>query len=150
MNRDRYDLPPTPVQTAYRARVMRAAHRTSARPGHQTYFNRPACFEVWIANQERSCVIDAVRIDTNISNKMRRYRRDRSVLPYTHSIADRTTAFERAALLQAFQVRLPGAVADTSDVIVHEQYVFGHTNLPEPGPGRTRGKRILHQLRQSQ
>jgi hypothetical protein len=49
-------------------------------------------------------VIDAIRIHANVSNKMRGYRRNRSMLPYTNSIAYRATAFERAALLQAFQV----------------------------------------------
>lgn len=76
-------------------------------------------------------MIDAVRIDANISDEMRGDRWSRAMLPDTNSIADRATALKRAARLQLFQIRLPGAVTNTSDVVMHEQDVFGHTNLPD-------------------
>ena len=79
----------------------------STRPGQVTYFDCPASLDVRIADQERSCVIDAVRIDANVSDEMCGDRRNCSVLAHANSIADRAAALESAALLQRSKVRVP-------------------------------------------
>src|SRR5882724_6822989 len=90
--------------------------------------DRPAGFEVRIADQQGLRLVEILGAHPQVAGQMRRHRSGHAALAHAHALADGAAALEASGLLQLVEIGLPVGLADDG-VIVHDEDVLGHVDL---------------------